>query len=95
MPRRDSNHASAHELRRVRALLGNVADHDQSPDHNVVRGAVKRLRARHTAIVHVNEFLGALVTVMRGWRTLVSLEEGASNATGPKARSTGEGRSHG
>lgn len=91
MSRRDSGHASPSELRRVRALLGEVAEHEEVPERNVVRGAVKRLRARRTAIVHVNEFLGALMTVMRGWTTFVSVEELTSNDTAPRLNRTREG----
>ncbi len=95
MARRDSERGSAPELRRVRRLLGEAAEYEDVPRRNVVRGAVKRLRARHTAIVHVNEFLGVLVSVMRGWTTLISVDEIAANDAGSGTIERGKGGFHG
>ncbi len=91
MARRNSDHDSAAELRRVRALLGEAAEFEDVPQRNVVRGAVSRLRARHTAIVHVNELLNVLVAVMRGWTTLIAVDEIASNDAGSRSTKATEG----
>lgn len=92
MPRRNSDDASAAELRRVHVLLEGTAEHEDAPQRNIVRGAIRRLRARQTAIVHANEFLCVIVAVMRGWTTLLAIEEAASNDAGPRATRREGGR---
>lgn len=95
MARRNSNDASAAELRHIHVLLEGTAEHEEVPQRNIVSGAVKRLRARQTAIVHANEFLGLLVAVMRGWKTLLAIEDAAPGDVGPRANRRDEGRFHG
>ncbi len=78
MARREKPVAAASEP--VHELLEAAAGHEEAPQRNIVSGAVKRLRARRTAIVHANEFFGMLVAVMRGWTTLLAIEESAHDA---------------
>ncbi|MDQ2908076.1 MAG: hypothetical protein M3R44_01840 [Candidatus Eremiobacteraeota bacterium] len=86
---------SAAELHRVHVLLHEVAVHEDAPQRNIVRGAVKRLRARRTAIVHANEFLGVLVAVVRGWTTLLAIEGVASRDACPRTKQGDEDVAHG
>ncbi len=69
-------------MNHVRNLLEAAARHEDIPQRNLVKGAVKRLRARRTAVIHANEFLGVLVAVLRGWTTLLAVEERTSGDAG-------------
>ncbi len=63
------------ELHGVRAALRDAAGFEAAPERDLVRGAVRRIRHRHTAIANVNEFFGALFAIVRGLQTLLAVEE--------------------
>ncbi len=75
VPPRKPVEPSEEELRPVRLLLHDAATHDEAPKRDLVRGAVKRLAFRRRSITNVNEFFGALRAIVRGFVTLMSVEE--------------------
>lgn len=94
MARRQPHEPPDEDSRRVRVILQNAAAHDATPRRDLVRGAVRRLTARRRSITSVNEFFGALRAIMRGFVTLMSVEESASDAR-PHANPAPDGTSHG
>ena len=83
------------ELLRVRTLLRDVAGDEETPKRDLVRGAVRRLTFRRAQIRNVNEFFTALGAIVRGFTTLLSVEEPPFAHPPPRSKRPGEEASRG
>ncbi len=84
--------ARVSELRANRALLASIAGRRLVPQHDVARGAMLRLRARHGVIGNMNEVLAAFRAIVRGMTELLG---GAAAGHPPDPSPQDEGQPHG